>query len=71
MKTLLPAIVVVVAIMLPQMVVAQSPSDWQNTANYIRTNQPPGCGSSTPGAGMAWCWTGGTATGLRSKQAAQ
>lgn len=29
----------------PQLVAAQSPSDWQNTANYIRNNKPPGCES--------------------------
>ena len=47
MKSMLPAIMAMVATVLPQMVVAQSPSDWQNTANYIRNKLPdyPGCES--------------------------
>ena len=40
----LPVIVAIAAV-LPQLVAAQSASDWQNTANYVRQNQPPGCGS--------------------------
>jgi hypothetical protein len=39
------SLILAVAVLSPSLAVSQSLSDWQNTETYIKSNQPPGCGS--------------------------